>query len=279
MKFAFIDEEKATWPVDVLCDVLDVSRSGFYAWKVRPPSPRALEDAGLVVEIKAAHKAGRGAYGSPRVLRALRKRGRRVGKKRVERLMRQEGIVGKKRKRFCVTTDSRHVDPIAPNILQRNFDAPVPNAAWVTDVTYIWTHEGWLYLAVILDLFSRRVVGWATSANNDSKLALDALKRAKGCRMPLAGLVHHSDRGSLYASERLPRRAEGPRRRREHEPQGRLLGQRRRRELLRHAQGRDDRRRGLRDTSERTPRSATTSTPSTTSAGCTRHRLRQPDRI
>jgi transposase InsO family protein len=201
VRFAFIDEEKATWPVDAMCDVLSVSRSGFYAWKTRPTSPRALEDAELVVDIKAAHKAGRGNYGSPRVFRALRKRGKRIGKKRVERLMRQEGIAGKKRKKFCVTTDSRHADPIAPNIVQRHFDAPVPNAVWVTDVTYVWTHEGWLYLAAILDLCSRRVVGWATSANNDTELALDALKRAKGSRMPLLGLVHHSDRGSVYASE------------------------------------------------------------------------------
>jgi putative transposase len=201
VKFAFIDEEKATWPVDAMCDVLSVSRSGFYAWKTRPTSPRALEDADLVVDIKAAHKAGRGTYGSPRVFRALRKRGKRIGKKRIERLMRQEGIAGKKRKKFCVTTDSRHADPIAPNIVQRHFDAPVPNAVWVTDVTYVWTHEGWVYLAAILDLCSRRVVGWATSANNDTELALDALKRAKGTRMPLVGLVHHSDRGSVYASE------------------------------------------------------------------------------
>jgi putative transposase len=200
VKFAFIDEEKATWPVDVMCDVLAVSRSGFYAWKLRPTSPRASEDARLVAEIKAAHKAGRRNYGSPRVFRALRRQGRRVGKKRVERLMRQEGIVGKKRKKFCVTTDSRHADPIAPNVLQRHFEAPAPNVAWVTDVTYVWTHEGWLYLAAILDLCSRRVVGWATSANNDTALALDALGRAQSSRMPLVGLVHHSDRGSVYAS-------------------------------------------------------------------------------
>jgi transposase InsO family protein len=200
VKFAFIDEEKATWPVGAMCHVLAVSRSGFYAWKGRPTSPRALEDAQLVVDIKAAHKAGRGNYGSPRVLRALRKQGKRIGKKRVERLMRVEGIAGRKRKKFCVTTDSRHDDPIAPNVLQRNFETPVPNAVWVTDVTYVWTHEGWLYLAAILDLCSRRVVGWATSSNNDTQLALDALARAKNSRMPLLGLVHHSDRGSVYAS-------------------------------------------------------------------------------
>jgi putative transposase len=200
VKFAFIDEEKATWPVVVMCDVLGVSRSGFYAWKDRPASPRSLEDAQLVVDIKAVHKAGRGVYGSPRVFRALRKQGTRVGKKRVERLMRSEGVVGKKRRKFCVTTNSQHDDPIAPNVVQRNFEVPMPNAVWVTDVTYVWTHEGWLYLAAILDLCSRRVVGWATSANNDTSLALDALARAKVSRVPLLGLVHHSDRGSVYAS-------------------------------------------------------------------------------
>jgi putative transposase len=200
VKFAFIDEEKATWPVVAMCDVLAVSCSGFYAWKARPASARALEDAKLLVDIKAAHKAGRGAYGSPRVFRALRRQGKRVGKKRVERLMRSEGVVGKRRKKFCVTTDSRHDNPIAPNVLRRQFDAPRPNAAWVTDVTYVWTHEGWLYLAAILDLCSRRVVGWATSAQNDTQLALDALARAKVSRMPLLGMVHHSDRGSVYAS-------------------------------------------------------------------------------
>jgi putative transposase len=200
VRFAFIDERKATWPVGVLCEVLDVSRSGFYAWKERPASPRALDDAKLVVDIKAAHKAGRGAYGSPRVLRVLRRQGKRVGKKRIERLMRREGIVAKKRKKFCITTDSRHEDPIAPNVLDRDFHVELPNATWVTDVTYVSTHEGWLYLAAILDLCSRRVVGWATSGNNDRLLALDALARATSIRKPPAGLVHHSDRGSVYAS-------------------------------------------------------------------------------
>ena len=200
MKFTFIDAEKATWPVRVLCFVLGVSRSGFYAWKRRPPSPRVVGDAQLVAAIKEVHKAGRGTYGSPRVLRALRKRGTRVGKKRIERLMRREGLFGKRRKKFCRTTDSRHADPIAPNVLQRDFDAALPNTAWATDVTYVSTDEGWLYLAAILDLCSRRVVGWATSASNDRQLALDALARATRDRMPSTGLVHHSDRGSVYAS-------------------------------------------------------------------------------
>ena len=200
MKFAFIDEERATWPVAVLCDVFELSRSGYYAWQGRPPPRRAAEDAQLVVEIKAAHEAGRGAYGSPRVLRALRKKGRRISKTRVERVMRRERIVGKKRKKFRITTDSKHADPIAPNVLNREFVAALVNTAWVTDVTYVWTLQGWLYLAAILDLCSRRVVGWATSANNDRQLALDALARAYKARQPAEGLLHHSDRGSVYAS-------------------------------------------------------------------------------
>ena len=200
MRFAFIDAEKARWPVDVQCEVLQVSRSGYYAWKGRPDAPRAVEDAVLIVEIKAAHKTGRGSYGSPRVHRELRAKGRRVGRKRIERLMRQEGIVARKKRRVRRTTDSNHPHPIAPNVLARNFDVELPNTAWVTDVTYVWTQEGWLYLAAILDLFSRRVVGWAASVNNDRGLALDALHRAILARTPSLGLVHHSDRGSVYAS-------------------------------------------------------------------------------
>jgi putative transposase len=200
VKFAFIHEEKATWPVEALCDVLDVSRSGYYAWRSRPPSMRTLEDEQIVVDIKAAQKVGRGNYGSPRILRALRKNGKRVGKKRIERLMRREGIVAKRRKKFRLTTDSKHADPIAPNVLNRDFDVASPNTVWATDVTYVWTLQGWLYLAAILDLCSRRVVGWATGPNNDRQLALDALARANAARQPSEGLLHHSDRGSVYAS-------------------------------------------------------------------------------
>ena len=200
MKFAFIDAEKARWPVEVQCDVFGVSRSGYYAWKGRPEAPRAREDAEVVIEIKAASEVGRGNYGSPRVHRELRAQGRRISRKRVERLMRQEGIVARKKRRFRKTTDSNHSHPIAPNVLARNFNVELPDTAWVTDVTYVWTHEGWLYLAAILDLFSRRVVGWAASANNDRALAISALDRATSARTPAAGLVHHSDRGSVYAS-------------------------------------------------------------------------------
>jgi putative transposase len=143
---------------------------------------------------------GRGAYGSPRVRRDLQAHGIRVNKKRVERLMRENDLVARQKRRFVVTTDSHHDHPIAPNVLDRSFDVKAANEAWVGDVTYIPTGEGWLYLAVLLDLFSRRVVGWSTSATNDTELALRALNQALHARRPRAGLVHHTDRGSPYAS-------------------------------------------------------------------------------
>jgi transposase InsO family protein len=157
-------------------------------------------DAELVAEIREIYEAGRKAYGSPRVERALRKAGRKVGKNRVARPMRKEGIVAKKKKRFRKTTDSNHPDPIAPNVLERQFQVDLPDVAWVTDVTYVFTREGWLYLAAILDLFSRRVIGWAVSEHNDRPLALEALNKAVALRNPDPGVIHHSDRGSVYAS-------------------------------------------------------------------------------
>jgi putative transposase len=153
------------------------------------------------VEIVAAHRRSRGTYGSPRVHAELRARGLCVGKKRVERLMREQGLEARRKRRFRRTTDSNHTLPIAPNVLARQFETNAPNEAWVTDVTYIPTGEGWLYLAAILDLFSRRVVGFAMSEQNDRALALEALQRALRARRPAAGLLHHSDRGSPYASE------------------------------------------------------------------------------
>jgi putative transposase len=200
VRFAFIRAEKAVWPVAAMCDVLDVSRSGFYAWIRRAPSARARGDAQLGEEVEAAHRLSRCAYGSPRVHRALRKGGVRVGRKRVARLMRERGLVSKRRKRFRATTNSRHGLPVAKNILKRDFSVKAPNQAWVTDVTCVWTWEGWLYLAVMIDLFSRRVVGWATSESNDAQLALSAFKKAVAERGPERGLIHHSDRGSPYAS-------------------------------------------------------------------------------
>jgi putative transposase len=200
VRFVFIAAEKATYPVRLLCQLLEVSRSGYYAWVDRPAAPKTFSDAQLVVEIKAAMVRGRGAYGSPRVHRDLKAHGIHVNKKRVERLMRENDLVARQKRRFVCTTDSHHDHPIAPNVLERSFDATAPNEAWVGDVTYIPTGEGWLYLAVLLDLFSRRVVGWATSATNDTELALRALTQALRTRRPPAGLVHHTDRGSPYAS-------------------------------------------------------------------------------
>lgn len=201
MKYAFIAVEKAFYPVIVLCDVLDVSRSGFYAFSKRPEPRRKTADAQLGVEIVAIHRRSRGTYGSPRVHAELRAKGFSVSKKRVERLMREGGVEARRKRRFRRTTDSNHSMPIAPNLLNRHFTTNAPNKAWVTDVTYIPTGEGWLYLAAMLDLFSRRVVGYAMSADNDRLLALDALGHALRARRPRRGLLHHSDRGSPYASE------------------------------------------------------------------------------
>ncbi len=167
MKFAFISEERVAFPVSVLCRVLEVSKSGYYAWTGRPPSRRLQRDADLRAQIRTAYKASTGRYGSPRVHAELRANRQRVSRKRVARLMREEFLVGRTRRRFRTTTDSNHPFPIAPNLLARDFTAAAPDEVWVTDITAIWTARGWLYLAAILDLFSRRVVGWATSENVD----------------------------------------------------------------------------------------------------------------
>ena len=201
MRFVFIDAEKATYPVRTLCRVLEVSRSGFYAWVGRTPSARQKADELLAVKIAAVHKQSRRTYGSPRIHVELRESGTRVGCKRVARLMREKGIRARRKRRFRRTTDSKHSNPIAPNVLDRHFEVTGPNEVWVTDVTCIWTGEGWLFLAALLDLFARRVVGWATRETNDTALAMAALEQALRERNPSRGLMHHSDRGSPYASE------------------------------------------------------------------------------
>lgn len=201
MKFDFIAAKEVAFPVATMCRVLGVSPSGYYAYKARPPSKRIAEDARVAAEIAAAHKASRGIYGSPRVHRELKAKGVKIGKKRVERLMTEKGLRGRSKQRFVRTTDSKHDDPIAPNVLDRRFETKAPNEAWVGDVTYIATGQGWLFLAVLLDLFSRRIVGWATSDTNDRTLALAALGDALQSRRPRAGLIHHTDRGSPYASD------------------------------------------------------------------------------
>lgn len=199
--FEFIEAEKAKFPIAILCETLGIARSGFYAWRSRGPSKAASSDARLAIEIRLAHKKSRAIYGSPRVHKELAADGHRVGRKRVARIMREHGIVGRQKRRFRRTTDSKHPYPVAENLLNRDFQSTAPDKIWVTDVTFIDTREGWLYLAVILDLFSRRVVGWATSAMNDRFLALAALGKAVTARRPAPGLIHHSDRGSTYASD------------------------------------------------------------------------------
>ena len=200
MRFGFIQTEQAMYPVRLLCRTFAVSSAGFYAWCRRGLSLRAREDASLKVEIRAAHAASGKTYGSPRIYVDLKADDHRVGRKRVARLMREDGIEGQRKRRFRVTTNSKHSHPVAPNELNRNFTAPAPNKVWVTDITYIWTREGWMYLAAILDLYSRRVVGWSMDSYMDRSLALDALGMALRTRCPEAGLLHHSDRGVQYAS-------------------------------------------------------------------------------
>ena len=200
MRFAFIVAEKAAFPVRLLCRTLQVSRAGFYAWQTRPPAPRTRADERLGLEIAAIHAESRQRYGSPRVHAELVDRGCRTSRKRVARLMRGRGLAARRRRRFRVTTHSRHPFPIAPNVLARQFERAGPDQAWVTDITYIPTGEGWLYLAVIVDLCSRFAVGWAMSERVTADLTLAALGMALARRRPAAGLVHHSDRGSQYAS-------------------------------------------------------------------------------
>ena len=200
MRFAFIAVEKACFPVRLLCRVLEVSRAGFYAWQERAPSSHTQGDERLGLEIAAIHAESRQRYGSPRVHAELGARGHRTSRKRVARLMRQHGLAGRRRRRFRATTDSCHTLPVASNVLARQFAQPAPDRAWVTDITYIATGEGWLYLAVILDLCSRLVVGWAVSERITRGLTLNALDMALVRRRPLDVLLHHSDRGSQYAS-------------------------------------------------------------------------------
>jgi putative transposase len=200
VRFAFISAEKARAPVSILCRVLGVTRSGFYAWLSRGPSAREIDDERLSLEIVAIHKASRETYGSPRIHAELRAKGLDASRKRVARIMSELGLKGRRKRPFRATTDSKHNLPVANNVLDRKFEVDAPDVAWVTDITYVWTAEGWLYLAAILDLFSRRVVGIAMSERIDRELVLEALRVAIGRRVPNAGLLHHSDRGSQYAS-------------------------------------------------------------------------------
>jgi len=201
VRYGCILAEKARMPVAMMCRALEVKRSGFYAWCRRSPSARARDEVKLVVEIKASHEESHRRYGSPRVHRDLKARGRRVGKNRIARLMREHNIVARKKRRFRKTTDSRHEHPIAPNVLNRDFACEGPNMKWAGDITYIWTKEGWLYLAAMLDLYSRYAVGWALDDNMESVLVHRALDMALARRDVHPGLMHHSDRGVQFASK------------------------------------------------------------------------------
>jgi putative transposase len=193
-----VSENRANYPIAVMCRVLGVSPSGYYAWVKRPPSSRSVMDAALSEKIRSAHAASKGTYGAPRVRIDLAKAGMRVGRKRVARLMRNLGLTGVSRRRHTVTT-LRDRAPQAPDLVERNFTAERPNLLWVADITYIPTWAGFLYLAVVLDAFSRRIVGWSMATTLHMQLVLDALNMALWQRRP-SGVIHHSDHGSQYTA-------------------------------------------------------------------------------
>jgi len=202
MKFQFIEDHRDEFEITVMCRVLGVSRSGYYAWRKRPVSPRKMANDKLLGQIKEVYQKSRQTYGSPRIHAELVGQGTKCGRNRVARLMRLHNIRAKQKRTFKVkTTDSHHDQPVAPNRLEQDFQAQQPNQKWLTDITYVPTAEGWLYLAVVLDLYSRRIVGWAMSDSLERQLVIDALQMALLARRPGPGLIHHSDRGSQYASQ------------------------------------------------------------------------------
>jgi putative transposase len=210
MRYAFIERHKKVWPIVTQCRVLEVSVSGYGQYRARQSASGSaivgrLSDIALLVHIRAIFHEMKGAYGWPRVWRELAARGVRAGKERVRKLMRAHGLRARGKKKFKVTTDSAHVLPVSPNLLERKFDVEAPNRFWSGDITYIWTDEGWVYLAVVIDLFSRRVVGFSMNEQMTRQLVIDALRMAWFRRRPAAGLIFHSDRGSQYASEDFQR--------------------------------------------------------------------------
>ncbi len=201
MKYAWIDAQRRKFPLPDMCEVLAVSISGYRAWRRGgKPDRTCLTDPQAVVLIKSIHAEEKAAYGSRRMHRELQGRGQRIGLRRVERLMRDNGIRARHKRRFKATTDSRHSMPVAPNVLARSFTPDAPNRVWTGDITYIQTGEGWLYLAVVLDLFNREVVGWSIKPRMTADIVTDALTMAWFRRKPEAGVIFHSDRGSQYAS-------------------------------------------------------------------------------
>lgn len=208
MRYRFVQGHLGQFSVAALCRAMQVTRSGYYAWRKRDPSERHKREEALLGQICTFFERSKQTYGSPRILHDLRAAGLYCGKHRVARLMRKAGLRAVVAPRFRLTTDSKHALPIAENGLARDFGAREANVKWAGDITYLWTGEGWLYLAVVLDLFSRRVVGWSMQANLDRSLVLNALQSALCQRSPQAGLLHHSDRGSQYASADFQARLE-----------------------------------------------------------------------
>ncbi len=203
MRFAFIKEHlSGQFPLEVCCEVLEVSRSGYYAWRDRPASARDRRRGELTRKVRAAHRENRGVYGSPRVARVLRAGGESACENTVAKVMREAGIRAKAKRKFVPrTTDSSHERPVAENVLGRDFAAGLPDRKWAADITYVPTGGGWLYLAAVIDLCSRKVVGWSMADHMRTDLVADALKMAVARRRPGEGLLHHSDRGSQYASD------------------------------------------------------------------------------
>jgi transposase InsO family protein len=201
VKFAVIDQHRAEYPLALMCRVAGVSESGYHAWRSRPEPARARENRRLTVLVRAAFKRRRGRYGSPRLTHELRTQGEDVGRRRTARIMRDEGLVARPRRRRVRTTDSRTTRRIAPNLVAREFRVLRPNRVWAADITYVPTFAGPIYLAVVIDLHARRVVGWAVAGHMRDELVLEALSVAVRTRQPPRGLIHHSDRGSQYASD------------------------------------------------------------------------------
>ncbi|MHB8474605.1 MAG: IS3 family transposase [Gammaproteobacteria bacterium] len=200
VKYAWIQGERDTYPLSALCAALSVSCSGYAEWKSGGSRQAQLSDAALLALIRTVHKETKGAYGAPRIWRELRDRGYPAGKERIRQLMQAHGIRARHKRRYKATTDSKHSFPVAPNLLDRNFRTQCPDQVWTTDITYLPTAEGWLYLAIVLDLHTRMIVGWAMHERMTRQLVIDALRMAWFRRRPRAGLLHHSDRGSQYCS-------------------------------------------------------------------------------
>jgi transposase InsO family protein len=200
MRYRFIAEHRQQFPIAAMCRVMQVSPSGYYAWQSRPESSRAGRDRALVVHMKAAHRRSHKTYGRRRIHVQLQRDGVFCSRNRIARLMRQEGLYGRRRRRFRATTDSKHSLPVAENLLNRDFTVTAPNQVWVSDITYLPCAEGWEYLATVMDLYNREIVGWAMQPSLERRLTLRALELAIAQRQPAPGLIHHSDRGSQYAS-------------------------------------------------------------------------------